>query len=125
MLRRRCRPHLEPGERVQQVLVAEAGLPPDVVWDRSWFMFSAVRRAQHAFRLLCVTDRAIVVLHASRELRPLGVLARWPRDVRFGSLTGAWAPIDALGGRLYIHKMSHEDAAAADAELDAAGGHGG
>lgn len=124
MLRRRCRPFLEPDERLRQVLVAEAGLSPDVGWDRSWFLFSAARRAHHEYRLVCVTDRAIVVLEASAELEPSAVLARCPRDVRFGPLSGAWAPSDALGGRLYIHQMSHDDAAAADADLDAVVGVG-
>jgi hypothetical protein len=117
-LRRRCKPFLDSGERLYQVLVAEAGLSPDVGWDRSWFLLSTLRRSQHEYRLVCVTDRAIVVLQASRELKPQSVLARCSRSVRFGPMSGAWAPTDALGGRLYIHKMSHEDAAAADAEID-------
>lgn len=122
-LRRRCKPFLDPGERVRQVLVAEAGLSPDVGWDRSWFLLSALRGSQHEFRLVCVTDRAIVVLRASRQLKPQNVLARCSRNVRFGPMSGAWAPTDALGGRLYIHKMSHEDVAAADAEVDTINGH--
>jgi hypothetical protein len=113
-------PFLDEGERVRQVLVAEAGLPPDTAWEVFWFSWLALlmRRTRHAYRLVCVTDRAVVVLESSRQLEPRSVLARCPRNVYFGPLSGGWAPTDALGGRLYINRISHTEAAAADADLE-------
>ena len=57
------------------------------------------------------------LLEADWQWMPNGVLARLPRTVVFGPMSGTWAATDALGGRLYVHNMFHADVESADAEL--------
>jgi hypothetical protein len=117
-LKGRCQPLLGPGERA-----------PTCHSGRSWdtagrllgrilvrFLALFVRRQ---WRLLCVTDRVIVILDADRDWTPLHVITVLSRDIEFGPVSGAWSCLDGLGGGLYVPETFHAVVAVADAELKA------
>jgi hypothetical protein len=107
-------PLLEPGEQVQQVFLAQAGASP---WLANGL--GLLGRALFAKpRMVAVTDRAVVVLHANfNGTSPTSVLARLPRSTRIGPAKGVWAPVQLSAEKLYVHKRFHKDIEAADGAL--------
>jgi len=107
----RAAPFLEPNEQVRQVFMAQEGPSPYLlflsVWSTLFFKY----------RVVCVTDRAIVVLGCPKfRSKPNAVLMRLPRQTFIGPLEGKlWAKTTFTGKAMYIHRMYHKDVAAADA----------
>ena len=112
-LKERSQPLLEPGEDIKHVFLAQAG-PTPWLFALSW-LFAFLMK----YRVVAVTDRNVVLLESSawKPAAPKQVVARLPRETRFGTLNGVWAKIDLAGDRYYVHKRFHKDVQAADAEL--------
>jgi hypothetical protein len=110
-LNARVTPLLEPGEQPQVTFVAQGGANP---WLAN--SFGLVGRAILAKpRIVCGTDRAIVVLEANLNgTSPTKVLSRLPRETRIGPVKGLWSPITLAGERLYVGKRFHKDVDAID-----------
>lgn len=109
----RAQPYLEPGEQVQAVFTAQTGPSPYWVLLSSWIViFSA------GYSVVVVTDRAIVVLRASRwaPSKPKALRMRGPRAVWLGPVSGLWDHI-MLDRRYWVHKRFHKDVMAADQAL--------
>lgn len=133
---------LEPGERVERVLLAQGGINP---WAQVGFFLAgligvrvvvvaagaesglgalggalgglvgaAVAMALTTRRVVLVTDRGVVVLEYGRfgGVKPTKVIARLPRGTGIGALSGTWAQTELAGERLWVHKKWHGDAAA-------------
>lgn len=112
----RAQPYLEPGEQVQHAFMAQAGPHPFMILLLYVFAFF------FKYRIVVVTDRAIVVLKASlmRPSFPKELLARLPRQTQIGrKLSGIWGTGELNGEKIYINKRFHKDAAAADAAVSA------
>jgi hypothetical protein len=113
----RSRSYLEDGEQVEQVFLAQTGPTP-------WLM-ALIGAIAMAFatkrRIVLVTDRAIVLLHASAwtGTTPKSVVARLPRQTRIGPLSGVWGKTELNGQRTWINKRFFKDVEAADARLTA------
>jgi hypothetical protein len=113
----RSRPYLEDGEQPEQAFLAQTGPTP---WLMAFLgalaMLLAVKR-----RIVVVTDRAIVVLHASAwtGTTPKNLVARLPRQQRIGPLSGVWGKTEIGGERMWIHKRFQKDVEEADAKLAA------
>ncbi|MGI8799501.1 MAG: DUF2510 domain-containing protein [Pseudonocardia sp.] len=142
-LRTRSQPFLQPGEQIRHVVWCQTGATPwlvilagaaaGLVSVLFGLIFGLLAGALAGalvvvlffdYRVICVTDRALVVLRCSRWYpMPRSGLARLPRQTLFGQLNGIWAPTEIGGERIYIHRRFHRDAAAADAEV-AGYGHG-
>jgi hypothetical protein len=116
-LAERTRPYLEDGEQVEQVFLAQTGPTPWLMGLIGGLaMMLAVKR-----RIIVVTDRAIVVLAAGAwtGTNAKSVVARLPRQTRFGALKGLWARIELDGQRMWVHKRFFKDVAEADAKVSA------
>jgi hypothetical protein len=115
----RSQPFLEPGERVHQAIWCQTGGSP-------WLLFlTTLATLFFKYRIVLVTDRAIVVLQSSRWMaKPKAPLARLPRHLYFGPMSGVWGHTEVTGEKLYIHRRFHKDVQAADAELQAMSGGG-
>ncbi|WP_405993810.1 hypothetical protein [Streptomyces sp. NBC_00986] len=133
---------LEPGERVERVLLAQGGINP---WAQVGFPLvgligvravavaagasggvgalggvlgaligAVVAAALTTRRVVLATDRSVVVLEYGRfgGVKPTKVIARLPRDTAIGTLSGTWAQTELAGERLWVHKKWHGDAAA-------------
>lgn len=149
----RVEPLLEPGERVQEVLLAQSGASPywfalaslGVVVAMRGFeqllvslaalavvaalvvMFALVAYDLTRRRIIVVTDRAIVMFRAGGWIvvtSPKEVVARLPRSTRIGPLSGLWAKTEIGDERLWIHLRFHGDAARADAAAPGPSGTG-
>lgn len=108
----RVQPYLEPGEQVQQVFMAQTGPHPFTLLLLYVFAFWM------RYRIVAVTDRAILVVKASlwRPSFPNELLARVPRQTQIGTkLSGFWGTGQLNGEKLFINKRFHKDVAAADA----------
>lgn len=109
----RAAPFIEPNEQVRQVFMAQEGPSPYLlflsVWSTLFFKY----------RVVCVTDRAIVVLGCPKfRSKPNGVLMRLPRQTFIGPLEGKlWGKTMFTGKAMYVHRMYHKDVAAADAAV--------
>lgn len=115
-LRDRVQPYLEPGEQVQQVFLASAGMNPSGA-----AMLGAIGvMLLTQQKIVVVTDRGIVVLKAGKwaPAKPKALEARGPHIV-LGPVKGLWGKIH-LGEKLYVHKRFHKDVEAADASLGSA-----
>lgn len=116
-LAERSRPHLEPGEQIQQVFLGQTG-PSPWLSVLTYLLIFWVK-----FRIVAVTDRRIVVLASKKMIMtPTGeIVASLPRTTRLGPVAGLWARVEATGERMYVHKRFHKDVDAADAAIGAAG----
>jgi hypothetical protein len=112
-LRERSQPLLEEGEEIQHVFLAQAG-PTPWLFALSW-LFAFLMK----YRVVAVTDRNVVLLESSSwtPAKPNQVVARLPRQTRFGPVKGVWAKVDLAGERYFVHKRFHRDVEAADAEV--------
>jgi hypothetical protein len=104
-------PHLNPGEQVQVVFIAQT--------TSQWFALISfwIIIIKNAYRVVTVTDQRILVFQAGR-LRTTavkGLLRELPRETTMGPPSGLWYKTDALGEKLYIHKRFAKDVSAADA----------
>jgi hypothetical protein len=106
-LAQRAAPYLEPGEQIRYVFQAQQGPSP-------WLVGAIFQR----YRIVCVTDRAIVVLSIPRmRSKPDGVVARLPRATEIGRMSGVFGKTRITGKKMYVHRRFHKDVAAADAEI--------
>ncbi|MHB8456987.1 MAG: hypothetical protein ACYDBS_04775, partial [Acidimicrobiales bacterium] len=98
---------------MQQVFLAQSGPNPNLLFISYVFMLF------NKYRVIAVTDRAIVVLSASisRPSFPKEVLERLPRATLLGPTSGMlWSPIGVPGQRrTWVHRRFYGDVAAADA----------
>ena len=103
-LRERTQPFLEPGEQIQQIFLAQTASQYTVIVP-IWFLL------QNRYRVVAVTDRAVVVLDAARlqNSKPTAVLNRLPRATPLGTPSGMWAMLDLGGEKLRVHKRFHKD----------------
>ncbi|WP_329248209.1 hypothetical protein OG223_15835 [Streptomyces sp. NBC_01478] len=128
---------LEPGERVERVLLAQGGLNP---WAQVGFVvvgligvrvvavaagasggFGALGGVLGALagamiaaafttrRVVLSTDRGVVVLEYGQfgGVRPSKAIARLPQGTTIGTLSGTWARTELAGERLWVHKKWH------------------
>lgn len=114
-LAERARPHLEPGEQIQSIFLAQGGPSPYWILLSNWIVIFGAK-----YRIVVVTDRAIVLLRAGRiaSTKPKKVELRWQRNVWLGQLSGLWGQV-TLDRRYWVHKRFHKDVAAADEALRA------
>ena len=112
-LRERSQPFLEPGEQIQQIFLAQTASQYQVLIPILFLL-------KNRYRVVAVTDRAVVVLEAARmqNSKPTGVLTRLPRSTPLGAPAGMWAVLDLGGEKLRVHKRFHKD-------IEEAGGIGG
>jgi hypothetical protein len=112
-LRERSQPFLEPGEQIQQIFLAQTASQYQVLIPVLFLL-------KNRYRVVAVTDRAVVVLEAARmqNSKPTGVLTRLPRTTALGTPTGMWAVLELGGEKLRVHKRFHKD-------IEEAGGIGG
>lgn len=112
-LRERTQPFLEPGEQIQQIFLAQTASQYQVLIPILFLL-------KNRYRVVAVTDRAVVVLEAARmqNSKPTGVLTRLPRATPLGTPSGMWAVLDLGGEKLRVHKRFHKD-------IEEAGGIGG
>jgi hypothetical protein len=106
---------LEPGEQVQAVFLAQSGPSP------YWLLLTTVVVFFTGYRIVVVTDRAIIVERSSlwSGAVPKQVLARLPRTQQLGPLSGLWGKLQLGPTRLWVHKRFHRDVTQADAALHA------
>ena len=118
--RERTQPLLVPGEKIEEVFLAQEG--------RGWMLGLGGGLLLLLFakpRVVAVTDRAIVVFRQSKlTATPKELLARLPRHTHIGPVKGRiWAKVVLNGEQTYIHRRFHGDARRADAELAEVGEH--
>jgi len=120
-LRERAQPFLEPGERIEQVFIAQATSP---WWVIPLVLIAIVPGLLLYYALVfkpvvvAVTDRAIVVLGASHwTMKPRSILTRLPRATRIGPVSGIQARVELNGHHYWIHRRFHRDVNTADAAV--------
>ncbi len=117
-LRKRVQPVLQPGEALEQIFIAQGGMTP---WVANLPLFGAlgalVMQSWVSRRIIAVTDRAVVVIQASKfaATSPRRVVARLPRQTTIGPVGGVWAKVRLGNEVLWVHRRFHKDVAAADA----------
>jgi len=102
---------LAPGERVEEVFLAQSGPNPNLVY-LSYFSFFF-----SSYRVIAVTDRAIVVCGATRwrPSVPMVVVERLARSTQLGPLSGAlWSQVRLPGKRTWVHRRFYDVVLAAD-----------
>lgn len=103
----RAAPYLEPGEQIRYVFQAQEGASP-------WLVGALFQK----YRIVAVTDRAIVVLGIPwMRSKPSRVVARLPRNTEIGKMSGVFGKTRITGKKMYVHRRFHKDVAAADAEI--------
>ncbi len=110
----RMQPYLEPGEQIRHVFAAQTG--PSPYWAvLTWLIMAFGAK----YRLVAVTDRAVVVCRASmwKPFAPKDLLGRLPRGVSFGPVRGLWGKTTVGPEQMWVHKRFHRDVEAANAEL--------
>ena len=114
-LREKIEPQLEPGETLQQVFVAQTG--PNPYWlFATYLCFFWIK-----YWVFAVTDRRILVFHASSAFHIKDLSGTLPRETKFGPLSGLWARVEVDGTRYWVNKRFQKDVEAADAALVAGG----
>lgn len=112
-LHKRVQPFLEPGERVEQVFLAQTGPNPNLAFVTYVMLFF------NKYRVVAVTDRAVVVLGAGlwRQSFPKRAVERLPRDTQLGPTSGAlWSQVNLPGAKkTWVHRCFYHDVEAADA----------
>lgn len=116
----RMQPLLQDGEQVQQVFMLQSGPSP------YWMMLTNIVVFMNRYRVVAVTDRGIVVASSPWyfSTKPKRALARLPRDIRLGPVTGLWGGplyVTPDGKKSWVHKRFQKDIAAADQALQASG----
>ncbi|HEY6397135.1 MAG TPA: hypothetical protein VIX82_06750 [Solirubrobacteraceae bacterium] len=128
-LRASSRRFLEEGETLQLVFPCQTGPRPIAPPPESLaaagplalplliLMLPFALRVGHA--VFVVTDRRIVVVRAGKlRTRALkSVLTTFPRDTRFGSLSGQWGKIELDGSRYWVNQRFFGELEAADSLL--------
>lgn len=117
-LEKNVQPHLEPGETLQAVFPAQGGINPWLIIFTGYLLFMWLAK----YVIIAVTDKRIVVFKASplATTKPKEVLGTFPRDTRFGSVSGIWGKIELGGTKYYVHRRFHKEVEAADAAPTAA-----
>jgi hypothetical protein len=153
-LAKRALPYLEPGEQIQAIFKAQSGLSPYVVDLVSLcaliaamivlvknlesflatqvllvillIVIGTLGKVFVRFHYVVVTDRAIVVLDASRWRNivgspnwPTGLRLRQPRNFYFGRPLGLFGNFVLGNTEYWVRMRFHRDVAAADAALSA------
>ena len=114
-LRHNAEPHLESGEQIQSIFVAQTG-PNPYLSVLTYLVFFWIR-----YYAIAATDRRIAVFRTS-ALRPSKIKsldATFPRETRLGDMKGFWDKFELGGQRYWVHKRFHKDVEAADAALPA------
>ncbi|HEV8566374.1 MAG TPA: hypothetical protein VGQ92_04645 [Actinoplanes sp.] len=103
-----------PGEQIQQVFLAQAGVSPWIGNSFGLLGQSMVKR-----RIIAVTDQGVVVLAAGfNGTNPKEILRRLPRSTRLGPTKGIWSRIDVGGDeKAWVHSRFRKDVEAADAAV--------
>lgn len=120
-LRERVQPHLEPGEQVHAVFMAQTGPSPYFSFLSALIVLFGAK-----YYVVAATDRNYVVCRASAWV-PSKIKAfeqRLPRNVQVGPLSGLWGSSTLLGRTTHVHKRFHKDVEAADAYVTQAVGLG-
>lgn len=112
----RMQPLLAPGEQVQQVFLVQSGPSPYWMFLTSFIVFAT------SYHVVAVTDRSIVVGRSPWyfSTKPKRVVARFPRELSFGRVSGLWGGplyLTPNGKKSWVHKRFHKDVAGADAAL--------
>ena len=112
-LEKNVQPHLEPGETLQAVFPAQGGMNPWLIIFTGYLIFMWLAK----YVIIAVTDKRIVVFKASpfATTKPKEVLGTFPRDTRFGSVSGIWGKVELGGTKYYVHRRFHKEVEAADA----------
>jgi len=100
---------LVPGEQVEEVFLAQLGPNPNLVFSY-FFIFKR-------YRVIAVTDRAIVVCGAKhwRPTIPTVAVERLARSTQLGPLSGSlWSQVRLRGKRTWVHPRFYEDVFATD-----------
>ena len=114
-LKERVQPMLEPGERVQQVFMAQAASPYWVILS-FWILI-----AKGGYRIVAVTDRNVVVFKAGSfsPSKPASVLQRLPRTV-IGPVAGKlWGTTTIGTEKLWINRRFFGDVTLANTGMGA------
>lgn len=106
-------PHLEPGETLQAAFLAQGGINPWWVILTGYLLFFWLAK----YVIVAVTDRRILLFKASAlaTTKPKELLGTFPRETRFGPISGVWGKIELGGTRYYVHRRFHKEVEAADA----------
>ncbi len=119
-LRKRVRPHLQPGEQVEQVFLAQGGITP---WLANGPL-GVLGTLAATRRIIVVTNQAILVVGASKLTGTTptkrGVIARLPRQTVIGPPKGMWAKVRIGDEKLYVHRRFHGDIKRANERAGAA-----
>ena len=117
-LEKNVQPHLEPGETLQAAFPAQGGPNPWVIVLTGYLIFMWLAK----YVIVAVTDRRIVVFKASplATTKPKEVLGTFPRETRFGPVSGIFGKIEVGGTKYYVHRRFHKEVEAADAAPSAA-----
>jgi hypothetical protein len=102
--------YLEPGEQVRAVGLGQSGPSPWVTALIGWLVMFAFAK----FRVIVVTDRAIVLLDASgwSPAKARGVVGRYPLQ-SFADLKGLWGKTNVGDNKLWVHKRFQKELKAA------------
>lgn len=108
----RSQPHLEPGEQIQQVFLAQTG-PNPMLGALTYLIAFWVK-----YYVVVVTDRGIVFLRSGvlTPSKPKSLYKRVARQTTLGPLSGLWGKMMVDGERFWVHKRFHKDVAAADGQ---------
>ena len=106
-------PHLEPGEVLQGVFLAQGGTSPNRLLLSGYVLAFWLAK----YVVVAVTDRRIAVFEASPSApsKPKALIGSFPRDTPFGPVSGTWGKIELGGTRYYVHRRFHDDLRAVDA----------
>jgi hypothetical protein len=112
-LEKNVQPQLEPGETLQAVFPAQGGINPWLMIFTGYLLFIWLAK----YVIVAVTDKRILVFKASplATTKPKELLGTFPRDTRFGKVSGIFGKIELGGTKYYVHKRFHKEVEAADA----------
>lgn len=112
-LEKNVQPHLEPGETLQAVFPAQGGINPWLIIFTGYLIFMWLAK----YAIVAVTDRHILLFKASplATTKPKKLLGTFPRETRFGPVSGIFGKIELGGTRYYVHRRFHKEVEAADA----------
>jgi hypothetical protein len=115
-LRTNTQPLLDPGEVIEQIAPARAGLNP---WLTPIFGVFGIVGALFGLAfmakwlrspIIARTNQSLVILNGGMNgTKPKAILKRLPRDTPIGPLEGVWARTIIDGEKFWIHKKFHED----------------
>ncbi|MEP6909969.1 MAG: hypothetical protein ABI896_05995 [Actinomycetota bacterium] len=72
------------------------------------------------YMIVAVTDRRILLFKASAmaTTKPKELVGTFPRETRFGPVSGIFGKIELGGTKYYVHRRFHKDVKAADAAAE-------